>query len=206
MRWRDTDLRQVLDFSLRERFSESSSTVIRHEVGICEGARRIDVAMINGHFSGWEIKSDYDSLRRLPGQVEAYGLVLDYATLVATERHLAKAVDLVPEWWGVMVATAGDRQPLLSDLRKPHINREVDPMALAQLLWRDEVMAILSREGISRGLSGKARWYVWERLCESYSLRQMRSVVRETLKERQEWPGGQPQRQDDVTYRTPATA
>ena len=47
------------------------------------GAARVDIAVINGHIRGVEIKAEADSLERLPRQVEAYGRVVDRATLIA---------------------------------------------------------------------------------------------------------------------------
>lgn len=71
-------------------------------LGLCRGQVRIDLAVVSGLLHGYEIKSDRDSLRRLQGQVDVFGRVLDRATLVVGERHLARAVKIVPDWRGVL--------------------------------------------------------------------------------------------------------
>ena len=65
------------------------------ELGVCRGQVRIDVAVVNGRFHGYEIKSDRDSLRRLDGQVDLYSKVLDRATIVVGDRHFTEALNTV---------------------------------------------------------------------------------------------------------------
>jgi hypothetical protein len=203
---RDIDIRVALDRDLRAVHADDPDTVIRHEVGLEEGRRRIDVATVNGALSGWEIKSDVDTLTRLAGQADAYGRVLDYVTIVTTPRYIEPATAMLPPWWGVIEASAQADHVALQHLRPAVINRAVEPMALVQLLWRDEAMEALRERNLQRGLSGKARWYVWSRLAESVPLDELKRVVRDQIKARPAWPGGQLQTRDDVTLRTHATA
>ncbi|WP_197480754.1 sce7726 family protein [Rhodococcus sp. EPR-157] len=64
----------------------------------------MDVAVVNGALSGFELKSARDTLRRLPKQIEIYSRVLDHAVLVVADNHLDSAMSLVPDWWGVVSA------------------------------------------------------------------------------------------------------
>lgn len=188
----DIDIRRELDRSLRLKHEGDDSSLLRHEFGVDAGGRRVDVVLINGRLDGWEIKSDHDSLARLAGQVEAFSKVLDRSWLVTTDRHLERAVEKVPGWWGVVRAcpVGEDGGVLLTQLRRPRRSPMLDAMATAQLLWRDEAMAILVERGLGEGLSGRARWYVWERLAASFALEPLRGLVRDALRERREWPGG----------------
>lgn len=188
----DLEIRTALDDKLRRRWGQHSDAVIRHELGVCAGERRVDVALINGHLDGWEIKSDRDSLARLAGQVDAYSKVLDRSWLVTTDRHLDRAAAAVPPWWGLVRASASSAGVKVVQLRRPRQSPLLDPIATAQLLWRDEAMDILRRHSLATGLSGKARWYVWERLAVSFPMKQLRELTRDALRARQEWPGGQP--------------
>jgi hypothetical protein len=97
----DAEIRLALRNLLEEKYAGWGATVLRDEMGICAGLVRVDLAVIGDELSGYEIKSDQDSLVRLPGQVAAYSRVLDRATLVVTEKHLAKATALIPTWWGL---------------------------------------------------------------------------------------------------------
>lgn len=160
-------------------------------MGICAGRRRIDVAVINGEISGWEIKSDEDTLTRLAGQVDAYGRVLDRATLVTTPRWEERARQRIPDWWGITVVEETPVAILVHERRQSRDNsRCLDPMSLVQLLWREEALDELRQRGQARGLSAKARHYIWERLAEIVFLDELRALVRVRLKARPAWPGG----------------
>jgi hypothetical protein len=148
----------------------------------------VDVAVINGELSGWEIKSDVDTLRRLNGQAQAYGAVLDRATLVVTRRWESHAMDIVPGWWGIAVAEEVDGGVCFRSVREAVLNaNDLEPFAIAQLLWREEALNELRRRDLAQGLSGKARHYVWERLAASLMLDELRRVVRTALRARQSW-------------------
>ncbi len=184
---------------------ESDDSLIRHEVGVCAGSRRIDVAVLNGEFAGYEIKSDEDRLIRLARQADAYGRVLDRAVIVTTSRHMDKAVAILPKWWGVMVARQEYGQVVLEPTRMPDINDRHDAYALCQMLWREEALEELTVRGKARGLSAKARHYVWMALSAAVSLAELRGIVRVRLRERPSWPGGQRRAPGDVKFRTTAT-
>ena len=91
---RDADIRRALHLALQTEHSSDPDTLIRHEVGVNAGKRRIDVVLVNGELTGYEIKSDEDTLARLAGQSEAYVEVLDRAILVTSQRHLDAATDM----------------------------------------------------------------------------------------------------------------
>lgn len=201
---RDGDIRAALVASLHAEHV-GTDTVIRHEVGVCAGKRRIDLAVLNGEFAGYEIKSDEDRLTRLEAQAAAYAQVLDRAFLVTTARYVDQAAAIIPRWWGLIVAVERDKKIVLEVARDPGLNIDHDAFALAQLLWRDEALEALRERGEGRGLSGKARHYVWLALSTAVPVDELRSVVRERLKARPEWPGGQPHAPHDETCHTPAT-
>jgi hypothetical protein len=188
---RDYDIRSALVAQVLTAHVEDVDTLVRHELGICAGRRRVDIAVINGEIAGWEIKSDEDTLARLAGQVDAYGQVLDRATLVTTPRWVARADQHIPQWWGMTVVEQVDDTVVVHPIRDPADNStHVNPMSLAQLLWRDEALDELRQRGQARGLSAKARHYVWERLIGVVPLEELRGIVRRRLKARSEWPGG----------------
>ncbi|MBI2855522.1 MAG: sce7726 family protein [Chloroflexi bacterium] len=199
---RDSDIRLALHDLLWTKHGSEPDTLIRHEVGLCAGKRRIDVALVNGELAGYEIKSDEDTLSRLAGQAEAYGRVLDRAILVTTKRHLGDALAELPNWWGVIVAHEEHGVILLESIRDPGLNDRHDMFSLAQLLWREEALEELRLRDKGHGLSKKARYYVWAALAAAVSPNDLRSIVRARLKARQEWPGGQLRLPNGVTPHT----
>lgn len=185
---RDAEIRSALVAHLHRQYEGDTNTLIRHEFGLCAGRARVDLAVINGEISGFEIKSDEDTLARLAGQASTYGRVLDRVTLVTTARYADRATALVPPWWGVWIAHARRAGIRLDQVRAGKVNDGVDAFAVAQLLWRDEAMQQLRDRGMHRGLSSARRWFVWLRLAEQVGLDELRTLVRDTLKRRQPWP------------------
>ncbi|MFK4788233.1 sce7726 family protein [Microbacterium sp. ZW T5_56] len=165
---------------------EAADTRIVDELGIA-GTVRVDTAVFNGSFSGYEIKSAADTLRRLPKQVELYSAVLDYAYLVVASNHVKQAREFLPTWWGIIEAVpAGDKVDL-RHRRKARWNTQVDAFTLCTLLWRDEVLEELEARGWAAGVRSKSKVILWERLAAQLDLDELRTVVRERVKVRESW-------------------
>ena len=140
---RDSDIRRVLLADLGQKYSDPEHDLIVQEFG-CNSARA-DVAVINGALHAFEIKSDSDSLERLPGQIEAYRGVFEYVTLVCGRRLLDKARTTVPYWWGLQKAAYKSGQVVLRSIRAPKPNPSQDALALAGMLWKGEALACLRK-------------------------------------------------------------
>ena len=168
----DAEIRQILNRGPLDSYRREPDTRVVEELGILEGESRIDIAVVNGHLHGFEIKSEYDSLNRLPQQVSAYNRVFDKLTLVVSPKHLKASCRIVPPWWGVLVVEEAQRevQPELAELVPSKINDTVEAFAVAQLLWRDEAVALLGEMGASKKLLGRPRLVLWQALSELLSL------------------------------------
>lgn len=188
MRLRESDIRVALEQDIKGHFGDDDTRII-HEMGLCRGQVIIDVAAVNGALHGYEIKSERDTLERLPRQAEIYSRVFDTVTIVTSGCHIPRATDLIPGWWGVIQVAAGtaDEGAKLQTVREPEINATVDPMSLAQLLWREEVLELLETLGLARGFRSKPMNAVWRHLASSISLDDLKEYVRSTLKSREGW-------------------
>ena len=187
-RLKDNHIRAAAHAILLSRARACPDTIIVDELGLDHGACRVDIAVINGHIRGVEIKADADVLDRLPGQVEAYGAVVDRATLIAARRHIDKALPLLPGWWGVIAAEQRtDGTIAFHTLRREHANRGVDSLTLARLLWRPEAAAILRELGFAEKLLRRPREELYLDLVETLPKRVLARRVRETLKLRAIW-------------------
>lgn len=182
---RDVDIRAALLKELSRKFHGDK---IINEMGLCLGATRVDVAVINGSLHGYEIKSDRDKLVRLPAQVQIYSRVLDYSTVVCGPRRVEKLTNFVPPWWGVVQAS-GTKEIVLSVRRRARRNPNCDPLAIAQLLWREEAAALLAARG-EIVKKRETRWQLWDRLA-AWPLPELQSSVRDQLKARPLWRAGQ---------------
>lgn len=140
---RDSDIRRVLLAALGQEYCDSEHDLIVEEFG-CNSARA-DVAVINGSLHAYEIKSDSDSLDRLPSQVEAYRGVFQYVTLVCGCRLLDRARWTIPDWWGLQKAEYKRGGVILKTIRAAKPNPCQDALALAGMLWKTEALACLRR-------------------------------------------------------------
>ena len=68
----DAQIRSSFHSKKLRRHHATPDTLVVDELGLKHGKCRADIAVINGHLIGYEIKSDDDSLHRLARQVEAY--------------------------------------------------------------------------------------------------------------------------------------
>lgn len=185
---RDMDVRKALKREVLKQHERDVDTLVLHELGLRHGAARVDVAVVNGALHGYEIKSDADTLERLPTQIATYGLVLDKATLVVGERHAQKAMALLPDWWGVKIATRGPRGGIsLHEEKRARTNPSVDPVAVAELLWSNEVREILRGFGFIEKELRKPRAYLYRELAAAMELDELRDMTRRVLKGREKW-------------------
>lgn len=184
---RDRDIRQALLAQLDAEHRGDPDTLILDELGLCEGDARVDVAVVNGSLVGYEIKSERDTLVRLERQREAYDRVFDRVTLIVSPKHAEKVACLVPSWWGITRAVLRDRETVLEEYRPAELNRDVDSLAVAQLLWRDETLALLASRGLDRGLRSKPRRALWQALVAALAPDELADEVRRQLRIRRGW-------------------
>lgn len=184
----DRGIREALRKTLAAAFGDDPDTLILEELGLRHGATRVDVVVVNGCLHGFEVKSDLDSLKRLPRQVKMYSEILDYVTLVVGQRHADKASPTIPNWWGIQVADHDqDGKVRLQEVRQPTENPKPDKLAIAKLLWRDEAVSFLEEIGAADGIRSKPRRVVYARLAEVIPIDALRFRVRQQLKSRTEW-------------------
>ncbi|KQU48123.1 hypothetical protein ASG67_12325 [Sphingomonas sp. Leaf339] len=186
----DLDVRRAAYNRLLTHACRCPHTLVIDELGLDHGACRVDIAVINGHLRGIEIKAEADTLARLPRQVAAYGAAMDKASLIVAEKHYDAARTQLPDWWGVILAqrTAGG-SVAFRRLRPERSNRDTQPLVVARLLWRPEVAGLLRGLGEpERALRGP-REELYERLIASVSRATLGAMVRKTLKARASWRG-----------------
>jgi hypothetical protein len=183
----DAQLRNATRQALFAQHTGDAETVIFDELGVQHGLARIDLAVVNGELHGFELKSDRDTLARLPDQAESYGRVFDRVTLVVEERHVRGAVDLVPDWWGVRVACQESDKLRFCDLKRAVRNPSPDPGAIVALLWREEALHFLEELSIAGGVRSKCRGEIYSRLVGETELDVLCHMVRTCLKKRPNW-------------------
>lgn len=184
----DLEIRQNFHRKRLRRQHTQKDTLVIDELGLNHGKCRADIAVVNGHLIGYEIKSNKDSLRRLEGQIKSYNAVFDKAFLIAGNRHIDSIQNYVPEWWGVIESVRGRRGAInFKIIRKGRTNKNIDLLSIAQLLWRDEATEILKQKKTPPKILRQPRMVLYERLVETLNACELRKTIREYLKKRKNW-------------------
>jgi hypothetical protein len=188
---RDFEIRGAARNTLLAPFLNDPDVLVVEELGLRHGAGRVDIAVINGEFHGYELKSDQDSLRRLPQQIAIYGSVLDRVTLLVTPLHVKAALQLIPQWWEVILAekTAAN-EIVFSERREGGKNPDVVALEILKLLWRDEALELLRELQADGGMQSKPRKFLYNRIAGLMELSALQDRVRNQLRARKDWRSG----------------
>jgi len=181
-------LQSVLEMELvrYRRFGHKAQII--EELGVQHGTARIDLAIVNGIMRGYEIKSDCDTLERLPEQIEEFNTVFDKLTLVVGKRHLYQAIHIIPDWWGVTIAKIEtDRGVFFQTIRKAEQNQNQLGISIARLLWKKEALQILEEQNEAAGVRCKPREFIYERLAGILDTDTLKKQVSSLLISREGW-------------------
>lgn len=182
---REAEIKRALAHHL-DSMRDRMSSMVLEELRLNDGEIRADVVDVHDMHC-YEIKSEGDSLKRLICQGCGYARVFDHVTLVTTERHLKKAMPMLPKWWGILLVPENE-DAAFKQIRIAKPNKGHEPEVLATLLKREECMAILEMQGSSRGWRGKSLYMLQERVAELLTLDELREAVRYHLMRRGESP------------------
>lgn len=173
----DPEIRAILRAHLRIALPVA---LVTDELGILRGRVFADVVAVDDMLHGFEIKAARDSLSRLPGQVDAYSRVFDRCTLVTEPSHLRAVLGILPAWWGVTVMVDG----VPREERPAAPNEGVEPLAVATLLWMEDVTDMLAERRALRGYRGKPMHELWARMCEVFTGDEIRAAARGVVRAR----------------------
>lgn len=189
----DLMIRPVLRKRLEKRHAKNKKLRIIDELGLHHGDARVDIAVINGIIHGYEIKSDQDTLLRLPEQIDIYNSVFDKMTLVVGKKHLYEAVKMIPDWWGVILVKADSKgKVVFNTIRKEETNKEQNQLSVAKLLWREEALRILEEIDEAKGFRSKSRDLIYSKLSTVLDQKTLNKKVRETIFFRADWRSESP--------------
>ena len=117
---------------------------IYNEFVISHGYARIDIGMIEVDcFHGFELKTEQDSLAKLPHQIEHYNQFFDLIYAVVASRHLDKTLQMVPPFWGVYEAVYHQDNISIKVIRRAQRNTLQDAVSVLNPIWKKELVEIL---------------------------------------------------------------
>lgn len=183
---RDFEIRKVLRDNTLKKFIDDANSKVVDELNIPITKSRIDIAVVNGHLHGYEIKSSRDTLNRLPHQIEGYTKVFDYLTVISENNHHEKILEILPKWVGLGICIKTSNGYKIKTIRKPYFNRNKEGFYIAKLLWRDEIETILKDNEIPFHRKNTL-WQLSEILGANMPITKLSKKVRETIKLRENW-------------------
>lgn len=180
VRMNDQAIRQLLlkhlarrKWFVREHFAE--------EVSLQNGLVRADVVVCSNRLECFEIKSKSDTLKRLVPQGWQYGQSFDHVNLVCATKHLLKAQDLVPDWWGLYEVTDCGKLRLI---RRASKNPEVSVAGMVDILQNSESIELLCKMGINRSVKSLSHNMLRNIIDENLSITEVRDWVKTCLQKR----------------------
>lgn len=184
----DTVIRNALRDRLVKQHAHDPKLRIIDEFNVNHGSSRIDMAVVNGVLHGYEIKSDRDSLYRLPEQMQAYNEVFEQVTIVVGKIHVLEVIKLIPDWWGLTIAkVTSDDEVIFAEIRGAKENPQRQTLSMARLLWRSEALEILEEIGMAKGVRSKPRSSIYAKLSEELDQNSLGARVREAIFLRLDW-------------------
>lgn len=183
---RDQDIRLLLHNTELLKYKQDKNSRIVEEMNLPAVYARIDLAVINGHLHGFEIKSASDTLQRLPAQLEAYSKVFDYLYIITEGKYSQRILEIAPGWIGVFVCQTHKGLTQLKKLRPARRNKNTESFYLAKLLWREEIIAVLNDFNIKYSKKDR-NWLLCELLANNIPITSLSKIVRSKLKERTDW-------------------
>lgn len=180
----DINIRMPLKSRLGKIYRDN---LIIDEFNCCQGAVRVDIASIGHLLEGYEIKSEADSLIRLPFQSMAYNYVFNTMTLVSAKKHLKKALNIVPDWWGIWEVDLKDREVIFNYIREPQKNPNLSSFEIASLLWKSEAKDIIQQQNLDYKKTNVTRYELWSFLADNIQIDSLISLVCKTLRSRGDW-------------------
>jgi hypothetical protein len=150
---------------------------------------RVDLAIISDRLIGIEIKGPKDDVLRLQGQVAAYSKCFERVVLVVHESLVAKALPIIPKWWGVVIARDGLGGLEWRFERRPRPNPAIQMNVVLSLLWREEIYALHERFVGTRIKGRASKHQLREQLLDTVKLATLRSAALECLRQRKGWRG-----------------
>lgn len=119
--------------------------ILTAELTLGTSGTRADMAVLSGaELIGFEIKTDRDSLRRLPGQIEAYSRYFDYVVVVAAPCHLSTLAKMDLQGAFVWRADATGLTPVIKGAAN-----SVLPTSYLDLMTRPDKQEIVAKLNVT---------------------------------------------------------
>ncbi len=128
---------------LLNRLATYKDCYLYEEYTIPSGKARADIIAVNGHVIAYEIKSDYDSLKRLSSQILEYDSTFEMNYIVTGEKFIREVRRIVPSYWGIVLIKKNEKGLIsIKFERRAKLNPALDFESFIGLLSAEEIKKI----------------------------------------------------------------
>jgi len=120
----ESEIRELLILHLSAKHSDEPHLAFIKEIFIDNFKCRADLVMANGSALAFEIKSELDSLNRLPNQLECLASHFDEVIVVCAEKHLSNTLGMVDDGIGVWCIGADSNFRVAKKAKKQKPSKE----------------------------------------------------------------------------------
>lgn len=152
--------------------------VLISEMTVANWSRRADLVLANGSLWAFEIKSEADSLARLPGQLRTFRSHFEKLTLVVAPRFEERVLNTLPDGVGLWVAEGESR---LVERVRPKLTA-LSAEASISLMTANELRRMVASIGLAS--AGKLRRTELVELASTLQAADLAVAAREAVKAR----------------------
>ncbi|RRO01531.1 sce7726 family protein [Pectobacterium aquaticum] len=155
---------------------------IINEMVVANWSRRADLAVANGHLQAFEIKSDFDSLKRLDGQLETFTSRFEKVTVVCAPKFTYEVTKKVTPDVGVIEYLNDNKGIRFKIIQRGRISPITNKKVYISFLLKKELQLLLT-ENYKNYFSESSRNSL-EHLAEKIPLSKIRCFVLNAIKKR----------------------
>lgn len=157
----------------------NNATII-NEMVVANWSRRADLAVANGHLQAFEIKSDFDSLKRLDGQLETFTSRFEKVTVICSPKFTYEITKKVTSKVGIIEYLSTEQGIRFKIVQRGRISLPVNKSVYINFLLKKELQLFLIENGKSF-LAESGRESL-ERIAEKLPLSKIRAFVLRAIK------------------------
>lgn len=123
---------------LKNHYNSNATVVSEFRVG----SNKADFVIVNGHSVCYEIKTERDTLKRLPEQIKTFSKVFDRVYVVCSNSHLSNVFEMTPDNIGIIEL---NQNGTLKEVKKALSNVEMDCDLIISSLRKNEYVYIAEK-------------------------------------------------------------
>ena len=144
-----------------------------------------DIVMFNGESKAFEIKTEYDTSRRLDKQMDDYKRFFDKCYIIISEDKVDEYCDIVESTTGIIAMSRNNGRIILKEIRQAEQNERFESEALMSCLRIEEYKNIVLSLGESlEGVAGYDMYKYCHQVISKANPNELRDLFLREIKKR----------------------